>query len=130
MCLVAWAAAEATRVASIVDSMASDSTRLNRVDLSHLLDARCFPKAAYSLFGSHGVDAVVLDNRGGQWVVFDAERGSEENLSRFEDEASACEELLRRLDVAVPSRMRWSWYLREQGFELEFGETAAGVTPV
>lgn len=105
----------------------TSSNRMSRVDLSHLLDARCFPKATYSLFGSHGDDAVVLDNRGGQWVVFYAKRGDEENVSKFDDEASACNEVLRRLEIAVPPRMRWTWYLSEQGFEVEFSESAEGV---
>jgi hypothetical protein len=70
---------------------------LTRARLSDLLDAEGVADRAYSLFGAHKEDAIVLDNRPAGWVVFYTERGSERQLRTHELEAEACLDLLSRV---------------------------------
>jgi hypothetical protein len=70
---------------------------LTRQSLAALLDAEGVAERAYSLYGSHKEDAIVLDNRPGGWVVFYTERGGEFDLKTYERESDACLDLLIRV---------------------------------
>ena len=70
---------------------------LTRATLGDLLRAEGVADRAFSLFGAHQEDAIVLDNRPGGWVVFYAERGHELQLRTHLSEADACLDLLSRV---------------------------------
>lgn len=61
------------------------------------LDALGVRKGTYHLFGAHLEDAMVMDQRPEGWVVFYSERGGEYSPKVYDEEASACAELLNRL---------------------------------
>jgi hypothetical protein len=70
---------------------------LTRGSLADLLDREGIRERAYSLFGAHKDDAIVMDHRPDGWVVFYTERGHESDLRRHQDEAAACLDLLDRV---------------------------------
>ena len=70
---------------------------LTRESLAALLDAEGIAERAYSLYGEHKSDAIVLDNRPKGWVVFYSERGGEDELAVYKDEAEACLDVFRRV---------------------------------
>jgi len=70
---------------------------LTRGTLAELLDREGIRERAYSLFGAHKDDAIVLDQRSDGWVVYYVERGRESDVRRHQDEAAACLDLLDRV---------------------------------
>jgi hypothetical protein len=70
---------------------------LTRHSLAELLDREGINEGAYSLFGAHKPEAIVMDQRRDGWVVFYTERGEESDLRRYADEAAACLDLLDRV---------------------------------
>ena len=68
-----------------------------REKLQRILDHCGFDPDAYSLFGGHPSEAYVLDDRGGEWVVYYSERGLESGLQSFPNEDLACRHLAERL---------------------------------
>jgi hypothetical protein len=73
------------------------SAPLTREALGELLAQRGVPPERYSLWGDHGAERWVIDNRPAGWVVFYAEHGSEQESLRFDTEDEACHALLSRL---------------------------------
>lgn len=76
---------------------------LTREDTAALLDRRGTPPHAFHLYGAHMDDAVVLDHRADQWVVFHSERGGENDLRRHATQDEACRDLLGRLSLIFRS---------------------------
>ena len=70
------------------------SAPLTRQALGELLAQRGVPSERYSLWGDHGAERWVIDNRPAGWVVFYAERGAEQESRRFDTEGEACLALL------------------------------------
>jgi hypothetical protein len=65
--------------------------------LAARLEALGVREGTYNLFGAHLDDAIVMDRRPEDWVVFYSERGGEYSLTVHDDEASACADLLTRV---------------------------------
>jgi len=65
--------------------------------LAALLEEEGVSERAYSLYGAHKEDAIVLDNRPGGWVVFYTERGRELGIETYGKESDACLDLLNRV---------------------------------
>ena len=76
---------------------ADASAPLTRQALGELLAQRGVPSESYSLWGDHGGEQWVIDNRPAGWVVFYAERGTEQESRRFDTEGEACLALLSRV---------------------------------
>jgi hypothetical protein len=70
---------------------------LTRPDLATLLESEGVAGRAYSLYGAHNEDAIVLDNRPSGWVVFYTERGGVFGLQMHVEESEACLDLLNRV---------------------------------
>jgi len=70
---------------------------LTRQSLAAQLDSEGVAERAYSLYGAHMEDAIVLDNRPDGWVVFYSERGGESGLKTYAKESDACLDLLSRV---------------------------------
>lgn len=75
----------------------SAGTGAFRRHLAELLDREGIRERAYSLYGAHKDDAIVLDQRSDGWVVFYTKRGRESDLRRHTDEPAACLDLLDRV---------------------------------
>lgn len=70
---------------------------LTRAALHALLDRLGVQPWAYSLYGAHEPEAIVLDHRASGWVVFYTERGEESGLRSHDNEDEACRDLLDRV---------------------------------
>lgn len=67
-------------------------------DLRDELQRLQIPEPAYSLYGAHHDDAVVLAQLpAGRWRVFYSERGGEFDVAIHDSEDAACRDLLARL---------------------------------
>lgn len=69
----------------------------DRDELGRVLAEQGVAERAYSLWGAHLDDSVVMDHRGAGWVVFYSERGGEFSLREHPTEAEACADLLVRV---------------------------------
>ena len=70
---------------------------LTRERVAEKLHDEGVAERAYSLYGEHKRDAIVIDNRPGGWVVFYSEREDERLLRTHRNEAEACADLLCRV---------------------------------
>lgn len=84
----------------------------DREGLRRELERHEFAKEAYSLYGGHPPDAHCLDYREGRWWVYYSVDGRELAAASFEDEPSACLELLDRLvrDPHTRPEARPHWF--------------------
>lgn len=72
--------------------------------LSKLLYSLDVPSDVYRLDGSHFELAHVLGREGSRWVVFLSERGGQSDRSEFDDEHSACMNILGRIFLELAER--------------------------
>lgn len=70
---------------------------LTRASLGALVNELGVRPRAYSLYGAHVPEAIVIDHRPSGWVVFYTERGDESGARTYASEAEACLDLLGRV---------------------------------
>ena len=67
---------------------------ITREVLAEILETRGVGDDRYHLYGAHLDQAVVMDHRGSEWVVFFSDRGVESGLRYFGNEQAACQFVL------------------------------------
>ncbi len=70
---------------------------LTRTSLEALLNELGVQARAYSLYGAHLPESIVIDHRPSGWFVFYTERGDESGVRTHPVEADACLDLLGRV---------------------------------
>ena len=78
---------------------------LTRARLEALLDAENVSGDSYELHGGRADEALVMEERGGAWIVYYAERGLRSGERTFQTEDEACRFMLDRL-LRDPSTRR------------------------
>ena len=93
---------EAGACAAFMEHMLRDPTAYVKPDRELLriaLERRNCPAGAYELDGRRGGDALVLEQDGKQWRVFDWKDGAEHGLRVFPHESAACRHVWQTLLV-------------------------------